>query len=164
MSIESFLHLANVLYLVSYLVRDILWLRVLTVIAIASMMPYYYWCHETPMYWPMSWQSLFLTVNLVQIAILILERRPVFLGDEELAIYRSVFRSLRPREFMKLLSVAEWKKAKPGEILLEQGKPIPALILISTGGGTVKLDGRHVAEIASGQFVGEMGFLTGQVA
>src|SRR6185436_11226924 len=121
-AMNSFLHLANVLYLVSYSVRDILWLRILTVIAIVSMMPYYY-CQQVPLLAPICWQSLFLAVNLVQIGILILERRPVFLGDEELAIYRSVFRSLRPREFMKLLSVAEWKKAKQGEILLEQGKP-----------------------------------------
>ena len=88
---------------------------------------------------------VFLAVNLAQIAVLILERRPVFLGEEELQLYRSVFPALRPREFMKLLSIAEWKKARPGDVLLEQAEPVPTLMLLSSGGGTVHLDDRYVA-------------------
>ena len=42
----TFIHIANVLYLVSYLVRDILWLRWLTVIAICTLMPYFYFQAE----------------------------------------------------------------------------------------------------------------------
>jgi hypothetical protein len=160
----TFLHFANVLYLIAYLVRDILWLRIIAVVAMISMLPYYYYSSGGPQWAPISWQTLFLAVNIAQIAVLILERRPVFLGEEELALYRSHFHTLRPREFMKLLSIAEWKKAKRGDVLLEQAKPVPALMLISAGYGTVNLDDRHVAEISAGQFIGEMGFLTNQAA
>jgi hypothetical protein len=160
---DALLHLGNVLFLLAYSVRDILWLRILTVIATLCLMPYY--CVQaTPLYAPIFWCSLFTLVNVVQIALLILERRPVFLGDEELHLYRTVFRGMRPREFAKLLSIAEWRRAAAGEKLLKQGEPAPDLLLISSGGGSVVIDDRRVAELGGGQFVGEMGFLTNREA
>src|SRR4051794_11272645 len=113
----NLLHLGNVLFLLAYSVRDMLWLRIISVVATLFLMPYY--CvRETPLYAPMCWATLFITVNLVQIALLILEKRPVFLSEEELHLYRTVFRGLKPKEFLKLLSIAEWKQAKMGEELL----------------------------------------------
>jgi CRP-like cAMP-binding protein len=160
---DALLHLGNVLFLVAYMVRDILWLRILTVVATLCLLPYY--CvQKTPLYAPIFWCSLFTIVNLVQIALLILERRPVFFGDEELHLYRHVFSGMRPREFAKLLSIAEWRRATAGEKLLRQGEPAPDLILISSGGGSVLVDDRHVAELAAGQFIGEMGYLTNRDA
>jgi len=164
MHINNWLHLGNILYLLSYSVRDILWLRILTVVAILCMLPYYYCCNATPMYWPMGWNALFASVNLAQIAWLILERRPVFLGEDELRLYNQVFRSLTPREFMKLVSTAEYKTAVVNQPLLRQGEPVAELAVISKGLGRVQVDGRHVAEVSPGQFVGEMGFLTQQNA
>ena len=164
MSVINFLHLGNILYLVAYSIRDVLWLRILMVAAMFCLLPYYYCCSATPLYEPIAWQSLFITVNLIQIALLIMERRPVFLGEEELRLYRTVFRGLKPREFTKLLSIAEWKKAKEGEVLMQQDQPVAALMLIANGRGRVEVDGRSVAEVVSHQFVGEMGFLTEQLA
>jgi hypothetical protein len=161
---DVMIHIANVLFLLAYLVRDILWLRIITVIATAALIPYYFCCAVSPLYEPIAWNSLFIAVNLVQIVLLILEKRPVFLSEKEKLLYRTIFYSLKPREFTKLLSLAEWRKAKPGEVLLEQDEPVQALILISSGSGVVELDGRRVATVTSGQFVGEMGFLSEQVA
>ena len=39
---DYLINIANVLYLFSYLVRDILWLRILTVIAASFLIPYFY--------------------------------------------------------------------------------------------------------------------------
>jgi CRP-like cAMP-binding protein len=155
-----FLNLGNVLYIVAYSVRDMLWLRIITVVATLCLMPYYFYVNETPLYAPIGWATLFTLVNIVQIVILILEERPVFFGERELALYRSIFHTLKPREFAKLLTVAEWKTAEPGQVLLEQDQPVPALMLLSSGRGSVELDGKHVANVTGGQFIGEMGFLT----
>jgi len=160
----NWLHLGNVLYLCAYSVRDILWLRILTVVATLCLIPYYYCCSVSPLYAPIVWCSLFTLVNLVQIGMLIMERRPVFLGEDELRIYKMVFRSLSPREFTKLMSIAEWKTATENQPLLLQHEPVAQLALISTGRGRVEVDGRYIAEVTPGQFVGEMGFLTQQRA
>jgi len=156
-------NLGNILYLVAFSVRDMLWLRILTVVAQLCLMPYY--CVQSQiLYAPICWGTLFILINVVQIVWLILESRPVFLGEEELHLYRTVFRGFKPREFLKLLRIAEWKQAKLGEELLPQGQAVSELLLISTGRGTVEMDRRYVAELSDGQFVGEMGFLTEQPA
>lgn len=159
----NFLHAGNVLYLLAYLVRDVLWLRLLTVAGMISLMAFY-WLQPTPMYNAIAWNMLFMLVNVVQIGLLVLERRPVFLGEEELHLYRTLFRSLKPREFTRLLSLAEWKQAKPGEELVAQHQPVKTLLLMTSGRATVEVDDRHVADVFAGQFVGEMGFLTEQNA
>jgi len=164
LELENILFVAgNVLFLVGIAVRDMLWLRIILVLGQLSLMPYYC-CQPTPLYSPIVWGSLFVLINIVQIVLLIMEKRPVFLGEQELQLYRTVFSTLKPREFVKLLSIAEWKRAKSGDALLTQGKPVPALMLISAGRGMVELDGRRVAAVAAGQFIGEMGFLTEQPA
>ena len=154
--------LGNVLYLVAYSVRDMLWLRIITVVAMFCLMPFYYCCENGPLYPPLAWQTLFILVNLYQITMLIIERRPVFLGDEELQLYRSVFSTLQPREFAKVLSIAQWKRAATGDELLAQDQAVSDLMIVSSGCTHVAMDGRHVAEIGPGQFIGEMGFLTGE--
>ncbi len=164
MDSTTFLHLGNILYVIAYSVRDVLWLRILMVAAMFCLLPYYFCCSTNPLYEPIAWQSVFISVNLFQIGLLILERRPVFLGEEEMRLYRTIFRSLKPREFTKLLSIAEWKKAKEGVVLMEQDKPVTELLLIANGRGSVEVDGRAVAEVVSHQFIGEMGFLTEQLA
>ncbi len=153
----------NVLYLVAYALRDILWLRILTVVASFLLMPYYC-ARDQILYEPLAWTSLFVLINLYQIALLILERRPVFLNDRELQLYQTIFQSLRPREFAKILSIAQWKQIAPGDDLLVEGKAVPELMLITSGRGTVAMSDRKVAEVMTGQFVGEMAFLTEEIA
>ena len=157
------LHIGNLLYLLAYSVRDILWLRVITIVATLFMMPYYYG-QETPLVPPIIWCTLFTVVNVVQVVLLLLERRPVNLDEEELRLYRTVFRGFKPQEFAKLLSIAEWKRADTGQALLLQNKPTPSLMLVARGFGKVENGGKCIANISPGQFVGEMGFLTGQPA
>src|SRR5215470_8504259 len=91
---------ANVLYLISYLVKDILWLRLVTVVAGILLIVN---AIITKMPESVAWNLLFTTINLYQSVLLILERRPVHLSEEEQRLYARVFRSLTPREFRKLL-------------------------------------------------------------
>src|ERR1700756_1171105 len=95
------LHAANVLYLLSYLVKDILWLRLLTVVAGLLLLT---WAllQPQPLWGSVAWNSLFLAINLYQSWLLIMERRPVRLTERESRLYQLVFRSLTPREFVKL--------------------------------------------------------------
>jgi len=73
---EVLIHSANVIYLVSYVMRDILWLRVFTVIAAACLILYFYFL-PNPLLTPVYWNILFIILNVFWIARLFLERRPV---------------------------------------------------------------------------------------
>ena len=89
----GWIHFANVLYLVSYLVQDILWLRVLTVVAALSLIPYYAtnWLGEA-----IAWNVVFLVINVVQIKLLMIRRLPVSLDEKEQSLYSRAFRALTP--------------------------------------------------------------------
>ena len=100
LQIDLLIHAANVLYLFAFMVRDILWLRILTVIAAAFLVSYYYFLPEplmTPIYW---------------ICRLLLERLPVKLSADEQRLCELVSRTVTPREMIKLLKLATWESAE----------------------------------------------------
>src|SRR5439155_14745174 len=94
---EIWFHLANILYVVSYLVTDILWLRALAVLGGLSSLT---WTLTTPT--PsatfIGWTLVYNTINIVQIARLWRERRPVRLTAEAQVLYAAAFGTLTPRQ------------------------------------------------------------------
>ncbi len=77
---ESLVHTANVLYLASYSVRDILWLRILTVVAALFLIGYFYF-RADPLLAAIYWNLLFIALNLFWIGRLLWERRPIKLSQ-----------------------------------------------------------------------------------
>ena len=64
---------ANVIYLASYTVRDILSLRVLTVVAASLLIPYYA-MQSVPLRAAIGWNAVFIAINCYRIVRLIVER------------------------------------------------------------------------------------------
>lgn len=157
---DYLIHSANVIYIFSYLVRDILWLRILIVVAISFVIPFYYY-QPVPLMVPVYWNILFAGINIVQIGFLLVERRPVTLSDQEQKLYEQVFRRLTPREVYKLFKIAQWKKLPAGEILVRQDTNLDSLMLINKGVASVQIKGQEAAKLDEGHFVGEMSYLTG---
>src|ERR1700742_325745 len=102
---DLLIHAANVLFLVSYMVRDILWLRILTVIATLCLIPYYFTRPE-PMMVPIYWSLVFAALNVYWIVRLLLERAPMRLNSDEQRLCELVFRTMPPREMVRLLKIA----------------------------------------------------------
>ena len=73
-AMEYFINIANILYLLSYFVRDILWLRVLTVVAALCLIPYFYF-RATPIMPVIYWNGFFIVLNIYWIFRLLAERR-----------------------------------------------------------------------------------------
>lgn len=152
------LHLANILYLASYSVRDILWLRILTVAAMLSLGCCYWSCNEMS---ALSWQGIFLLINLVQIGLLVYERRPVQLTDTQKKLHDGPLHTLTPRQVQRFTAKAEWATFHAGDSMLVEGSHLEFLILLLSGRAKVFADGKEIAAIEEGQFAGEMSFLTG---
>src|SRR4030095_4566921 len=119
---DYLVHFSNVLLLVAYSVRDILWLRWFAVAAALTNIPYFL-VQGTVLWPPILWALVFTAINLFQIARIYLERRPVMLSVDEQKLYDLSFRSLRPREFVSLSLVGEWKSAEVGERVVTEGAP-----------------------------------------
>jgi hypothetical protein len=155
------IHVANAITLGSFLVKDILWLRVLSVIAgLLALTTLVF--RPQPMWEGIGWNMVFFAINVAQIRLLVLERRPVQLRADEQRLYQRVFRALKPREFVKLLAVGRWEEHRPDETIVASGQSLDRIMVICDGKAAVRRDGRTIIELGEGRFVGEMSFLTGQ--
>jgi len=157
---DYLIHTANILYIFSYLVRDILWLRILIVTAMCFVIPYYYF-QPVPLMAPVYWNLVFATINIVQITILFVERRPVKLSEAEEKLYQQVFRRLTPGEVNKLFKLAKWHKVQAGETLVRQDEKLDSLMLVNSGLASVHVNEEKVARLGEGHFIGEMSYITG---
>ena len=153
-------HLAFGLIAFSFLVKDILYLRVLSVLASAFSIFYNYFIPVDPMWLPIGWNIVFVGVNLYHIAIIIYEKRPVKMDDKDSELYETLFSEMTPVEYLKISKIAQWQQFKSGEKITRQGALVPDLVLIYNGTVDVAVKGKKVAELKDSQFVGEMSFLT----
>ena len=153
-------HLAFGLIAFSFLVKDILWLRTVSIIASLFSVFYNYFIPIEPMWIAIGWNFVFVTVNLYHIAVIIYEKRPVQMSPKHKELYETMFKGMTPVEFLKVTKIADWIHFKPGEVITQQGRPVPDLNLIYNGTVDVDVDKEKVAELKDGQFVGEMSFLT----
>jgi hypothetical protein len=161
--LELLINAANLLYLCAYMVRDILWLRILTVVAAACLLPYFY-LQAQPLMTPIYWNLVFMALNLFWIVLLLLERRPVKLSEEERRLCELVFRTMTPREMTKILKLASWHDAAAGECFVPRGQALDRLMVIYAGRACVEVAGKPVAELDPGRFIGSISYLTEETA
>ena len=161
MDIATFVgHLAFGLIAFSYLVKDIMYLRILSIVASLFGMFFNYTVPAEPLWLPIGWNAIFVMVNIYHISVLLYEKRPVQMDDKNTELYNTLFKELTPVEYLKISKAACWKTYQPGDVIIRQQHLVPDLILIYNGTVEVKVDENKVAELRDGQFVGEMSFLT----
>ena len=161
----SFLHIVGNLSFgltaLSFLMRDILLLRIFATISCLLGVAYNYFIPVGPLWLVIFWLSLFASINLVRIVMLIFENRGIKFSEEEQELYDTVFKNFAPIEFLKLLRVAEWRMSGEGEYLAFENQALDSLKLIYNGDAVVEKNGREIARLHDGRFVGELSYLQG---
>jgi Popeye protein conserved region len=157
-------NVASVLTMVAYLLRDILWLRFLTILSCFAGIVFGYLVRGGPLWTYIAWNVLFALINIVQIAILIKERSGVRFTEEEKELHETLFKKFAPFEFMKLMRIAEWRQAAPGEIVTTEGQQLDEVMMIYNGLLAVEVKGEKKAELQDGHFIGEVSFVSGGAA
>jgi CRP-like cAMP-binding protein len=157
---DYLVHFSNILMLVSYSVRDILWLRWFAVAAALTNIPYYL-AQDYVLWPPVLWASIFTAINLYQIARIYQQRRPVVLSADQQSLYDLAFHSLRPRDFLSLALVGEWCDAAAGERVLTTGDPAARICIAISGDVEVCKGETNLGRLAPGHLVGTGLVLTG---
>ena len=157
-------HAAFALIMLSYLVRDLFWLRCLSIVASFAGIAYNYFVPASPLWLVIYWNVAFIGVNAIQLEIMRREKRGVRFSEEEQELYETLFQRFSPVEFMRLVRCGRWVDAGAGAVLAVQGEPVSDLILISNGRASVEVGGQCIAHLRSGEFVGEMSLVTGEMA
>ena len=153
-------HLAFGLIAFSFLVKDILYLRFVSIVASLFSVFYNWVIPVEPMWIPIGWNFVFVALNLYHIAVIMYEKRPVDMSPKHKELYETMFKNMTPVEFLKITKIADWVQFKSKELITQKGHGVPTLNLIYNGTVDVIVDDKKVAELKDGQFVGEMSFLT----
>jgi len=157
-------HLASILTMAAYLLKDILWLRLLTILSCFAGIAFNYFVPATPLWTIIYWNIIFAIINIVQVTLIIRERSGIHFTEEEKELHDTLFKHFAPFEFMKLMRIGKWSEAKPGQVLAVEQQPIDSVMLIYNGRVSVESKGKEVAQLKDGNFIGEVSFIAGGAA
>jgi len=156
------LNIAYIIFLLAFIARKIVWLRSFTVLGYIISMPYFYFFFENPLWINLGWTALYTVINLVMLFLIFLESRPVKLSDQEQKIYDRTFKSLKPKEFKKLIDHGSFEVLKPDVGLVSRDTHLENLMLVVEGQVEVVLRNGDEVDIPAGGFIGEQSFITGE--
>jgi Popeye protein conserved region len=153
-------HLANLIFIGAYWVRDILWLRLLSIIGSLVVIQYYLWQKE-PLWVPMMWSCVFIGIHATRAWALVKERRPVgFTADEQL-LYTNTFSTLSPQQFKRLLALGQWQDLDCGHVLHSAGDPPESVEAVVHGELEERRKGRVLGHARPGDLAGLASVLGG---
>jgi hypothetical protein len=152
--------LANLIFVGAYWVKDILRLRLLAIVGSLVVIPYYL-LQTKPLWTPMMWSCVFITINATRAWGIVKERRPVaFTGDEQF-LYDKTFSALSPQQFKRLLAIGEWQDLDRGYVLHSTGDQPNSLEAIVRGELEARKDGRVLGHGRPGDLAGLASVLGG---
>ena len=153
-----------VLLAVSYLVTNIYWLRVLAIIALTVEAVYFYMAGDSTLWVGILWIGIFNAINVVQLVILARARLKVRMSEEERTLHASVFGRLEKVDFARVLAAGAFAELPEGTTLTRQDHPVESLYLLLKGRARVIVDGKIIAVLGAGDFIGEMAYIGGCAA
>lgn len=158
LDLEVIANTSYVLLLASYIMRDILWLRILTVISLGFEIPYFYF-QADPLWAGISWDVAFVVINVYWIARLVYERRPVHFSEEQQRLYEVALHRLHPHHARKLFKSGTQKSLAADEVMAEEGDVLDEVALITEGKIALQMHNKKVEELSHGHFIGTAAFL-----
>lgn len=152
------IHVANLLLLAAFAVRDVLLLRSLFVAGSLCALGFYYY-QSPPLWSAIAWTVLYVVIHSYWIVRIISERRPIVLTPDEENLYRLAFGSLDRRKFARLVGLGEWRDAEEGQQLLSAGESLREVYALTSGRVAARLGNDSVGSVNAGQLVGTAGVL-----
>jgi CRP-like cAMP-binding protein len=155
-------HFTYALLIASMLMRRMVWLRSLAVASGLAKIIYRAFFIMDPV--SVLWETVFVLVNVVQLAIIwYYEYRHRF-SDEQAHFAESMPDTVERRAIKKMLGFSRLIEVEEGKAITTEGQPVKDLVYIASGVARVESGGRIVAVCGPGDYIGELSFLTGAVA
>lgn len=155
-----FSNLAQPFFLIALVIRDILWLRIVLILAELCLLTVGIVVSDLSL---IVWNVLFVGINSVQVMRLIHERQPAPIALELSDIYDHIFSVMTTREFVTFWAAGRMVRVNDAALILE-GEVPQELSLLLSGTVIVGKSGQSLDRMGRGCFCGEMEFLTDQPA
>ena len=153
MQLDVFDDAGNFVFVAAYLVKDILWLRLLSIIGSLVVLPYYLLQSE-PLWTPVFWAFVFVSINLFRAGPIFLGRRPAKLTADETALYSQAFSNLSTQQFRKLSAAGKWQDIEAGQQLQTDGDPATMVTAIASGKLEVSRNDKLLGGFGPGDLLG----------
>lgn len=144
-----------------FAVRDELWLRILVTTGMLLDVLYYALRAE-PIAASVFSNAIIVTINLVLVAYIVLERTTFRMSPEQVDLYKA-FQTLTPGHFRKIYRHVRWRETTVPLVLLESGQPVHNLYYVFAETYTIRKHGQP-AMVRGPAFVGEIALLTGNLS
>jgi CRP-like cAMP-binding protein len=155
--------LALAVIALSYAMTRMFWLRVAAVAGLFLGIAYLYLTGGDVML-AVGWALVFIGINLFQLFWLVRERASLRLPPKDAPLLREALAGLDDSQIAKLLKAADWMDAQPGDLLTKQDAAVDALYFLCSGRASVVVNGSFVTYLEKGAFVGEIAYLTNNLA
>ncbi len=155
-------HASYALLVLSMMMRNIVWLRVIALASGVIGIAYDVFVLEDPV--STGWDALFVLANVYQLLYLAWQARKVRFNDEEFEFCQNALPLVPPSLARQFLNVGEWRDLPVGTELTGQGQPVTQLTYVSSGTVDVVVHHHHIASCVKGDFIGELGILSGKPA
>jgi hypothetical protein len=151
------IHLGAMCYLVCFLFREQLLLRIFAICGDVFYTAYFFVAAGEPLWSALTYSSLNIVINVIMIGMIMQDRRHTPLADNDLKLYQS-FTGMSPGDFRRLSRIGQWHNSKDEQTLTEEGKQLDKLYYVLEGDIEVRKGERNIP-VEAGMFVGEIAFL-----
>ena len=156
------LNIAYLIFLFAFIAKKIVWLRSITILGNITIMPYFFFFFEEPMWNNIGWIGVYTFINLFMLFLIYLESRPIILSEMEQEIYDRTFKPLKLKEFKHLFDHGSIAELQPEVGLVTRDTHLEKLMLVVEGQAEVVLKNGDQVDILAGGFIGEQSFITGE--
>jgi hypothetical protein len=153
-------HLAFFLTAISFVVKDIVTLRILAILSsFAAILYNYFHPMGSPDWLPLSWCFVFALINIWRVLQFYTEKYKVSLSEVELEMLDTSFSNFNPGEFAKLMRACHWESVDINTTLTTEKEVPQKLYFVQNGSISVTRDSKEIARTSDGTFIGEMSFI-----
>lgn len=157
---EYFYSVAAIFSCLAYLLRSILWLRILLACAAIIYIVSGINLGITSM---IGWNAAYLAINLFHIGLLMLDKITITLPRETVRLYHKYFSTLSTREFKKLI-MSNGFSIFQDQNIIDQSEVPDRLYILLRGNIDIIKNNEIIASLKAGDFIGEMSFLSKEPA
>lgn len=155
-------HLSYGLLVLSMLMNSIVWLRIIALVSGVAGVIYSGYVLRDPV--GAFWEGLFILANLSQFCLLLWRSRRARFTDDEYRFCQNALVLVPPSLARQFIDVGKWQDIPVGRNLTRQDHTVDRLTYIAEGQVDVMVNDRLVAQCGSGDFIGELGILSGRPA
>lgn len=161
MNIVDFLgHVSFVIIALSFIMRDIVWLRIVSILGSVFSIVFNYFIPGGPIWIVIGWSTVFIMIHAYNLFVSVRERQAVSFSPEEKEMFETVFQGFSDVEFMKLLRIGKWRDVSKNETIVQEGNHLGEITFIYNGEASIRSKGRQINTIRDGAFIGEMEFFS----